>query len=109
MGKHGGDRTLKYITNVKPALMKLLQQRFGELNKPAKNARKHAHSAQGLPAVRGKRKQAMPARQAVSQPVRGAGFFHQQQTAEDVLRDAPELLSMGDQFQQSPGNGVVAS
>merc|ERR1711990_610255 len=32
--KHKGDRTNKYITNVKPALLKLLQSRFAELDKP---------------------------------------------------------------------------
>merc|ERR1712166_1017221 len=42
--KHKGDRTLKYVTNVKPALLKLLQQRFEELGKPSK-ARKQVRSA----------------------------------------------------------------
>jgi len=66
--KHKGDRTLKYVTNVKPALLKLLQSRFGELDKPTKG-RKQAHSAQGLPAVRSKgRKSGLPKRDTQSQP-----------------------------------------
>jgi hypothetical protein len=66
--KHKGDRTNKYITNVKPALLKLLQSRFAELDKPTKG-RKNAHSAQGLPAVRSKgRKSELPKRQCASQP-----------------------------------------
>lgn len=66
--KHKGDRTLKYVTNVKPALLKLLQSRFAELDKPTKG-RKQAHSAQGLPAVRNKgRKSGLPKRDTQSQP-----------------------------------------
>lgn len=66
--KHKGDRTLKYVTNVKPALLKLLQSRFAELDKPTKG-RKQAHSAQGLPAVRSKgRKSGLPKRDTQSQP-----------------------------------------
>merc|ERR1712153_98612 len=56
--KHKGDRTLKYVTNVKPALLKLLQQRFEELGKPSK-ARKQVRSAQGLAPVRGRGKKPM--------------------------------------------------
>merc|ERR1711935_856839 len=56
--KHKGDRTLKYVTNVKPALLKLPQQRFEELGKPSK-ARKQVRSAQGLAPVRGRGKKPM--------------------------------------------------
>merc|ERR1711939_640315 len=109
--KHKGDRTLKYVTNVKPALMKLLQQRFSEIDKPAKGNRKHAHSAQGLPAVRGKpRKHVRPARQCASQPMMGVGVkpLPHPHSAADVLRDTPELLSMGDQL-ASPGHPQIGS
>lgn len=109
--KHKGDRTLKYVTNVKPALMKLLQQRFSEIDRPTKGNRKHAHSAQGLPAVRGKpRKHERPARQCTSQPMMGVGVKPLPHThaAADVLRDTPELLSMGDQL-ASPGHAQMGS
>lgn len=121
--RHKGDRTLKYVTNVKPALLKLLQQRFSEVDRPAKGSRKHAHSAQGLPAVRGKpRKHQIPPRQAVSQPTANSAakkpFNKQPATAEELLRDEPELLmGMGDRLNvldqhpqlMSPGIGSPLS
>merc|ERR1712028_307987 len=63
--KHKGDRTLKYVTNVKPALLKLLQQRFHELGKPSKS-RKQVKSEQGLAPVRGRGKKPMPNRKSTS-------------------------------------------
>eukprot|EP00658_Telonema_sp_P-2_P004576 TRINITY_DN116_c0_g1_i1.p1 TRINITY_DN116_c0_g1~~TRINITY_DN116_c0_g1_i1.p1 ORF type:complete len:449 (-),score=100.53 TRINITY_DN116_c0_g1_i1:347-1693(-) len=38
--KHQGDWTRKFITNVKPALIKLLEARFAELNQPSRGPRK---------------------------------------------------------------------
>merc|ERR1711998_161530 len=90
--KHKGDRTLKYVTNVKPALMKLLQQRFSEVDKPSKNRKKNAKSAQGLPAVRGKpRVKAPPKRDTTSQPSMGAGANQSFFNREPVIgrEDAP--------------------
>jgi hypothetical protein len=104
--KHKGDRTLKYITNVKPALLKLLQQRFAELDQPGRN-RKHTKSAQGLPAVRGPRK-APRKRESASQPCAGTAnqsFFSGRPAAlepvaaptgiESVLQECPQLFGMG--------------
>lgn len=103
--KHKGDRTLKYITNVKPALLKLLQSRFAECDKPARSSRKNAKSA--LPEVRGKpRKSRPPLRESASQPcgkTNPESFFQNSTIPEDnntnelsnVLRDCPQLFSMG--------------
>lgn len=120
--KHKGDRTLKYITNVKPALLKHLESRFAELSRPAKGARKHAKSAQGLPAVRGKpRMKGPPKRDSNSQPLVGAapsqGYFSQPrpdalapvqanherpEELSDVLKDCSQLFSMGNNMVMSP-------
>lgn len=106
--KHKGDRTLKYITNVKPALLKLLEQRFAELDRPARGSRKHAKSAQGLPAVRGRPKMSLPKRESASQPCgngnANTSFFSectpQAENVENpelnnVLKDCPQLFTMG--------------
>jgi len=99
--KYKGERTLKYITNVKPALLKLLQQRFAEINKPGKTSRKNAKSA--LPEVRGKpRKHLAPKRDCLSQPVGsgGEGFFQKDNTeVGSVLNDCPGLFGMGNNTQ----------
>merc|ERR1712070_180459 len=120
--KHKGDRTLKYVTNVKPALLKLLHQRFEELGKPSKGSRKNAKSAQGLPAVRGKpRVKAPPKRDTTSQPSMGAGanqsFFNREpvigredaprgndrtEDLNNVLKDCSQLFSMGNTMTMSP-------
>merc|ERR1712028_262102 len=95
--KHKGDRTLKYVTNVKPALLKLLQQRFEELGKPSK-ARKQVRSAQGLAPVRGRGKKPMAKRESTSQPVGVAPMG---------LSERPSHLSMGGSFgapMASPGS-----
>eukprot|EP00656_Telonema_subtile_P046823 TRINITY_DN533_c0_g1_i1.p1 TRINITY_DN533_c0_g1~~TRINITY_DN533_c0_g1_i1.p1 ORF type:complete len:499 (-),score=149.73 TRINITY_DN533_c0_g1_i1:55-1551(-) len=100
--KHKGDRTAKYITNVKPALLKLLEQRFAELDKPARGSRKHAKSAQGLPAVRGKPRIQLPKRESSSQPCGNTTdpFCPMPLPSEptalgNVLNDCPQLFSMG--------------
>lgn len=120
--KHKGDRTLKYITNVKPALLKHLEARFAELERPAKGSRKNAKSAQGLPAVRGKpRVKAPPKRDTTSQPSMGAGanqsFFNREpvigredaprgndrtEDLNNVLKDCSQLFSMGNTMTMSP-------
>jgi len=114
--KHKGDRTLKYITNVKPALLKHLEQRFAELAKPAKGSRKHAKSAQGLPAVRGKpRVKQPPKRDSNSQPCLGGAsnqsFFSQneapmasdsKQELNNVLKDCSQLFNIGNTMVMSP-------
>lgn len=97
--KHKGDRTLKYITNVKPALLKLLDQRFAEVSKPLRVSRK-AKSAQGLPEVRGgkpRMAEAGTTRESASQPCFGAsqGFRGQPTDLNSVLTDCPQLFSMG--------------
>jgi hypothetical protein len=101
--KHKGDRTLKYVTNVKPALLKLLQQRFEELGKPSK-ARKQVRSAQGLAPVRGRGKKPMAKRESTSQPV---GVAPQAQAGNGTLGEWPSQLSMGGSFgvpMASPGS-----
>jgi len=92
--KHKGDRTLKYITNVKPALLKLLQSRFAELDKPAKGKK-------GLPAVRGKgktRKSGLPKRDSgAGQPFKpGVGGMDQLiSSASPVNTDVMSMGGMG--------------
>eukprot|EP00658_Telonema_sp_P-2_P016362 TRINITY_DN1634_c0_g1_i1.p1 TRINITY_DN1634_c0_g1~~TRINITY_DN1634_c0_g1_i1.p1 ORF type:complete len:479 (-),score=121.75 TRINITY_DN1634_c0_g1_i1:289-1725(-) len=119
--QHKGDRTLKYITNVKPQLLKLLEARFAELDQPAKN-RKQTKSAQGLPAVRGGRSKPNPKknpRESSSQPVgniskngNNTGFFssnlqplqplpatentlNSTSDLNSVLKDCPQLFGQG--------------
>lgn len=46
-----GDRTMKYCGNLKPALLKLLEQRFGEIDKKA--GKQKSASGSAFPAVRG--------------------------------------------------------
>jgi len=114
--KYKGERTLKYITNVKPALLKLLQQRFAELNKPGKSSRKNAKSA--LPEVRGKpRKHLAPKRESASQPIgsAGEGFFQNsnglsngQESSEMILKDCPGVFSMGNNT-HSMGLGSIST
>jgi len=98
--KHKGERTLKYVTNVKPALLKLLEQRFSELNKP--KTRKQTKSA--LPEVRGKpRKHQPPLRDCASQPINGnrseamrpSELNSVLKDCSGVFSDEKELPSMG--------------
>jgi len=121
--KHKGERTLKYITNVKPALLKLLEARFAELQKPAKGSRKLARSAQGLPAVRGnpRLRAGAPKRDSNSQPCIGSNqnqsFFSQPSShdrnpeeLEHVLKDCSQLFSMGSTMAMSPlSNSAISA
>lgn len=108
--KYKGDRTLKYITNVKPALLKLLEQRFAELDKPAKGSRKHAKSAQGLPAVRGKPRKQLPKRESSSQPCGNTTDpFAPKGDLGNVLSDCPQLFSMGNTMTMSPLSSQAAA
>lgn len=47
-----GDRTMKYCANLKPALLKLLEQRFAEVD-GGKSCKKASTNTSGLPEVRG--------------------------------------------------------
>jgi len=47
-----GDRTMKYCANLKPALLKLLEQRFAEVD-GCKNVKKSSTNGNALPEVRG--------------------------------------------------------
>eukprot|EP00657_Telonema_sp_P-1_P005038 TRINITY_DN22149_c0_g1_i2.p1 TRINITY_DN22149_c0_g1~~TRINITY_DN22149_c0_g1_i2.p1 ORF type:complete len:513 (-),score=101.60 TRINITY_DN22149_c0_g1_i2:44-1582(-) len=103
--KHKGDRTLKYITNVKPALLKLLQQRFHELDKTTARGAKKGTKSRGLPEVRGKpRKHEAPMRELSSQPVPvsatvicaappGPVSLPDQYELNNVIKDCPVLFS----------------
>jgi len=95
--KRKGDRTLKYITNVKPALLKLLQARFAELDKPAKGKK-------GLPAVRGKgkaRKSSLPKRGSGGQPFKpDVGAMDQLISSASPVNT--DVMSMGGQSLSSP-------
>jgi len=63
-----GDRTMKYCSNLKPALLKLLEQRFAEVDgKSGKSSAKKS-----LPAVRGVKKRA-PLRNGSSGSSRSSG------------------------------------
>jgi len=49
-----GDRTMKYCANLKPALLKLLEQRFAEVDSSGKHGKKAGATTNGaLPEVRG--------------------------------------------------------
>lgn len=57
-----GDRTMKYCQNLKPALLKLLEQRFAEVDKcnGKGGGKKASGGAKGLPEVRGAKLQRKP-------------------------------------------------
>merc|ERR1712070_602383 len=108
--KHKGDRTLKYVTNVKPALLKLLHQRFEELGKPSKS-RKSVRSAQGLAPVRGRGKKPWPKRESTSQPANAQVSAPQMgENAVQPFNQSSALagnqsqLGMGDDMVPSPGS-----